>query len=248
MTEPRVHVLPDPEEVCDALAGEFARSVRDTPGGALFRVALSGGRTAELFFRLLAGRYGSVVAWDRVRFFWSDERWVPPDDPASNHALARRCLLDPVGVDPARVHPVPTWLPAPAAAADAYQHTLSEGVGEGRPPLDWVLLGLGDDGHTASLFPGAAALVERDRWVVGIEDSPKPPARRVTFTWPLIGRAGAVHLLALGDGKRQAVADGVTATTDLGRFPTHGLRSGRAPSHWWLDAAASSPAVAPYQV
>lgn len=241
MNEPSVHVLPDLAAVSDALAREFVRCVRETPAARPFRVALSGGRTAEALYRVLADRdrYGSAVSWARVRFFWSDERWVPPNDPASNHDLARRCLLDPLGVSREQVHPVPTWLADPSAAASTYERTLAEGVEAGTPPLDWVLLGLGEDGHTASLFPGASALAERERWVLGIEDSPKPPPQRVTLTWPLIGRARAVHLLAAGASKRQAVADGLGAPNNLARYPTHGTRLGAAQAHWWLDAAAA---------
>ena len=239
MNEPTVHVLPDPAAVSDALAREFVRCVRETPAARPFRVALAGGTTVELLYRVLAGRYESAVSWPRVRFFWSDERWVPRDDPASNHAAARRRLLDPIGISPEQVHPVPTWMALPAAAARAYERTLAEGVEAGTPPLDWVLLGIGEDGHTASLFPGASALAERHRWVLGVEDSPKPPAQRVTLTWPMIGLAREVHLLAVGPSKRRAVADGLAAPTDLSRYPTHGLRLGSAAANWWLDDAAA---------
>jgi len=239
MTQPTVHVLPDPAAVCNALARAFVRAVRETPATRPFRVALAGGATSEALYRLLADRYRSAVSWPRVSFFWSDERWVPPDDSASNHAAARRCLLDPLEIGREQVHPVPTWLADPAAGASAYERTLAEGVEDGTPPLDWVLLGLGEDGHTASLFPGALALAERQRWVLGIEDSPKPPPQRVTLTWPLIGRARAVHLLAVGASKQRAVEDGVAAATDLARYPTHGLRLGAAAAHWWLDDASA---------
>ena len=239
MNQPTVHVFPEPAAVSDALALEFLRCVRETPATRPFRVALAGGQAAVALYGVLAGRYGSEVPWARVNFFWSDERWVPLDDPASNHAAARRCLLDPIGVSGEQVHPVPTWLARPGAAAHAYERTLAEGVEDGTPPLDWVLLGMGEDGHTASLFPGASALAECDRWVLGVEDSPKPPTRRVTLTWPLMGRARAVHLLVVGALKRQAVADGLAASTNVSRYPTHGLRLGTAPSHWWLDNAAA---------
>ena len=92
---------------------------------------------------------------------------------------------------------------------------------------------------SAIFFPGSSAVTEPERGVLGIEDSPKPPPQRVTLTWPLIGRARAVHLLAVGASKQRAVADGLAAATDLARYPTHGLRLGAAAAHWWLDDAAA---------
>lgn len=167
----------------------------------LFAIALPGGSVADAFFPRLAQL---PLDWSRTAFFWGDERAVPVSDPESNYGLARARWLEPARVPAASVHPMradATDLDRSAAAyADEMVHLL------GTPPrLDLVLLGVGPDGHVCSLFPGHRLLREEKLWVAALEDSPKPPPRRLTLTLPTLAAADLVVVVAVGQGKAAAV-------------------------------------------
>lgn len=173
-----------------------------------FAVALSGGATPERLYRLLAtDPYASGLDWSRVHAFWGDERCVPPDDPASNYRMAREALLARVPIPAENVHRV-RGEDEPAAAAAAYERDLREtfATPDGPPHLspgrrfDLVLLGMGEDGHTASLFPGTAALREPARWVRAVHPAAVPTAR-VTLTPAVINAAAEVAFLVSGRAK-----------------------------------------------
>ena len=170
-----------------------------------FTVALAGGRTVEPLYRCLASELQGEVPWERVHVFWSDERYVSPTDPDSNVRMARELLLNHVPIPEENVHAPRTDLSEPGEAALRYEETLRQ------HSLDWVLLGLGEDGHVASLFPGRPELAEKQRIVVAVHDSPKPPPVRLTLTPAAINAAREVHLLVAGAPKRvalEAVLDG----------------------------------------
>lgn len=153
-------------------------------------VALAGGSTPRPLYRALAEQ---TYPWPEVEVFFGDERCVPPDHADSNFGMAHDALLARV---PARVHP----MPGETCAADAYERTLRERFGDEVPSLDLILLGLGEDGHTASLFPGNPALDERDRWVVRVE---RPDHPRLTLTLPVLSAARAAMFLIEGEAKRE---------------------------------------------
>ena len=170
-----------------------------------FTVALAGGRTVEPLYRCLASELQGEVPWERVHVFWSDERYVSPTDPDSNVRMARELLLNHVPIPEENVHAPRTDLSELGEAALRYEETLRQ------HSLDWVLLGLGEDGHVASLFPGRPELAEKQRIVVAVHDSPKPPPVRLTLTPAAINAAREVHLLVAGAPKRvalEAVLDG----------------------------------------
>lgn len=167
-----------------------------------FALALTGGSAASLFFPALAK---ADVDWLRCDFFWSDERAVPVTDPESNYGLAKRLWLDPAGIPPANVHRLPGELADLDAAATAAEEEVLACLGD-PPRLDWLWLGVGEDGHVASLFAGSPLLDERRRYVAAVPDSPKPPARRLTLTLPAIAAARLVVVTALGAAKAGPVA------------------------------------------
>src|ERR1700730_1835110 len=156
--------------------------------------------------------YRSRVPWDRVHWFIGDDRFVPPDDPLSNMGMARRLFLDRVGAPAANVHPMATTAESPAAAARLYEAELKRFYGRelldpAHPLFDLVLMGLGSDGHTASLFPGAAALDERERWVVGVEKAGLAPfVPRVTLTFTALASTREMLFLVSGEDKRDILA------------------------------------------
>lgn len=188
--------------LADALAGRFEAAGRHalaTRGS--FSVALPGGSVATSFFPRLAQ---VPLDWSRVDFFWGDERAVPPSHPDSNYGLARTLWLDRVRVPAERIHRMAADGPDPARAAAEYSAELQRIAGS-PPRLDLVLLGVGPDGHVCSLFAGHPLLAERARWVAVIEDSPKPPPRRMTLTLPAVTGAELVIVVALGAGKAEII-------------------------------------------
>ena len=212
---PEFAVLDTPEDVAHAGADQVAAALE---GGARTLV-LAGGSTPERCYELLAAR--ADVRWGRVTVLFGDERCVPPDDPESNYRMAREKLLD--QVSPATVHRIAGEL-GPDEAAAAY----GEIVG-GLAPLDVVLLGLGEDGHTASLFPGHPEL-EAAGWAVAVRNSPKPPPERVSLTLPALRGARLVIFLATGAGKAAAVAKARRGEVPSGMI---------ANAKWLIDRAAA---------
>src|SRR5262249_2881531 len=148
---------------------------------------LAGGETPRRTYEALSVLREPSIAWDRVHVFWGDERCVPPEDPESNFATARGALLDRVAIPPANVHRLRAEIAPPTAAADECERALRTFfVGAPWPRFDLVLLGVGEDGHTASLFPGHDALRETSRWAVAVRTDAKPPPWRITLTLPAL--------------------------------------------------------------
>lgn len=202
-----VIVVPGPE----ALAETAARRIADAIKAAVADrrrcyLALAGGETPRACYQALARFAVGDIPWPSVEVYWSDERRVPLDDPASNYAMARAALLDHVPIPAGQIHPAPVDQPDGEAAADAYAGELEALPRDaaGRPRFDLILLGLGEDGHTASLFPGDPAVSEKRRWVRAVRAG-KPPPERLTFTVPVINAARAVLFLVQGAAKRSAL-------------------------------------------
>jgi 6-phosphogluconolactonase len=226
----------------------LARGAAETVAGALraavsergiFTIALAGGDTPRRMYEQLAAQ--RQLDWGRVEFFWGDERPVPPEHPDSNFAMAAAALLRPLGIDPHRIHRIEGERGDLAAAARDYEEELAQTCGEpdGRPPvLDLVLLGMGGDGHTASLFPDTAALSEARRWVLANE-VPQLSTRRITITFPLIERARATLVLVTGASKAGVLAEVLEGPLDPQRLPSQRLR-GLASVEWLVDGAAAS--------
>jgi 6-phosphogluconolactonase len=200
---PRVEVFADLDELGLEAARRVARAVAGSSGRS-FTIALSGGSTPRGAYRQLAERFARLLPWERVQFFWGDERWVPDDDPASNYRMARETLLDALPIAPSQIHPIPTDLPDPGEGARRYEATLREQFGEETPRFDLVLLGIGDDGHTASLFPGSPALDERSR-LTAVTQAPSAPTTRISLTFPVLNAARSIIVLAAGASKRPII-------------------------------------------
>lgn len=185
---------------------EFASTAMDASGR--FAVALAGGSTPRQLYSVLASEvYRPRVDWERVHFFWGDERCVPPDDPRSNYRMFREAFLEEVQVPESNIHRVPVEGREPEEAAREYEEELRRFFQTGSSPFprfDLILLGMGEDGHVASLFPGTSALQEKERWVVASEGEGLAPPR-VTLTLPVINRAAHVVFLVAGDQKAGVV-------------------------------------------
>jgi 6-phosphogluconolactonase len=193
-------------------------------------LALSGGRTPEPVYRDLAGR--SSIDWERVDVFFGDERAVPPDHPESNYHMVHLALLSRIAIPPGKVHRMEAERADREAAAREYEASLPA-------RLDVLLLGMGADGHTASLFPGSAALDESDRLVMPVLGA-KPPVERLTITPPVIEAARKVAVIATGADKAMMVARAIDGTYAPRAVPVQLARKGV----WFLDQAAASRLLA----
>lgn len=202
-------------------------------------VALSGGSTPRAMFQLLAQPpYVAHIDWSKVFVFWGDERFVPPDDPESNYRMARESLLEHVALPAANIFPVPTVGSAPEEAAQAYAATISSFFDSTPPQFDLILLGMGPDGHTASLFPGHPEVVQpSDALVVAVHNSPKPPPDRISFTYRLINAAQHVIVLVGGGDKASALRAVLAGPHDVVRLPIQGVRP-QGQLTWLIDEAA----------
>ena len=227
----------------DLLVGDIASALLDRLEAAQARgevpqVGLTGGSIAEALHRELARRAAdSSLDWSRVVFWWGDERFVPADSPDRNARQAREALLDHVDVDPANVHEVPASDAVDTAedAAAAYSTDLRD---HGAGAFEVLMLGIGPDGHCASLFPGHPALGARDAVAVAVHDSPKPPPDRVTLTFETLQRSRAVWFIASGEGKAEAVARALAEDGSVEETPARGVRGEE--TVWWLDEDAAS--------
>jgi 6-phosphogluconolactonase len=243
----RFTVLPGPAALAEAAADRIVRAARNAiRRRGRFMLALSGGSTPRLVYPLLASRPRiDSVDWSRVEFFWGDERAVPPDHPESNFGLADTLLLEHLpGVRPASVHRMPADARDPDVAAERYEAELRRAFdvrpsSSRRPMFDLIWLGMGPDGHTASLFPGASTLAERKRWVLPAT-APKssPVTGRMTFTLPLINAARAVMFVMAGADKADALRSVRSGARDL---PAARVRA--TSTLWLLDARAAGEAA-----
>lgn len=233
-----VVALANPAEVAEEAARHVVALGREAISArGRFTVALSGGSTPRALHARLASAHRASLEWPRVEFFWSDERAVPPDHQDSNYRMARETLLDPLAIDASHVHRMRGEEPNPADAADQYARLLAGSFPEHEPEFDLVLLGMGADGHTASLFPNTPALDVEDRTVVA-NQAPKAPTERITLTFPVLLAARAVRVLVTGADKADTLAAVLHGPPDPRRLPSQRLASARGDLRWLVDNAA----------
>ena len=232
-----VHVYECPEELAEAAARESAARANEAiEERGRFAVALAGGSTPKATYGILARDYSGRIDWSRVHVFFGDERTVPPENDDSNYRMASETLLDHVSVG--SVHRMRGELP-PDEAAEAYEEELRTFFGaEDVPRFDLILLGVGGDGHTASLFPETSALEVHDRWVVA-NPVLKLDTTRITLTVPVINEARAVTFLVAGGDKAEALEKILEGDADPRAYPAR-LIQPRGGPEWMLDQSAAS--------
>ena len=252
-----------PALAADAAELFMQRAQRAAEGDGLFRVALSGGSTPRLLYGLLASEtFQGEIPWGRIQFFFGDERWVPHTHRDSNYKMARDELFRNVNQTPAGVFPIPTEGLTPEEAAEQYAATLrrefgvlpgiggrGSGVGPEADPIpdprspvpefDLIFLGMGDDGHTASLFPHTPALKEREKLVVAnyVE---KLSAQRITLTAPVLTAAQLVVFLVTGESKAPALREVLEGEYNPEEYPAQLLRDAQGEVIWFIDRAAAA--------
>ena len=242
MVREQVHVSRTPDDVAVNVAGVLLERLAEAQTeGRVASWVLTGGSLARRVHRAVAAHADSgTVDWARVDFWWGDERYVASDHPDRNAGQAWEDMLQHLPVDPARVHAMPAsddGFASLEAAAWAHGEALSAWVAGRDPWFDVLMLGIGPDGHCASLFPGHPG-VDADAHVVPVRDSPKPPPERISFGMDTLGRADQVLFAATGDDKATAVARSV-AGGDVHQAPAAGPR-GSSRTDWYVDEAAAA--------
>jgi 6-phosphogluconolactonase len=235
---PDSRVFENPEALARAAAGWFCEKAAAASGR--FAICCSGGSTPRRLYELFADPEISMkFPLDRVHWFWGDERFVPYNHRDSNYGMARAAFMSRISIPADNVHPIPTVGLTPEQAANAYEKTLqdyygSETLDAARPLFDVVLLGIGGDGHTASLFPGHPALEETRHWVVAVFGAKSEP--RITLTYPALQSSRDAVFLAVGEEKRSVVQRAVARDRALpaGRIDPVGAL------HWFVDREAAS--------
>ena|SRR5579864_3070477 len=238
-----MRVLTTPQELFAAAAEEVVRAANEAVAQrGRFSIALAGGSTPKSLYNLLATNARTSLPWDRMFFFWGDERHVPPTDPDSNYRMADESMLSKIPVAPGNVFRIKTENPDAAAVAEDYEQTLRKffALDSGQfPRFDLILLGMGPDGHTASLFPGTAALQEKSRLVVAnwVE---KMKASRISLTLPVLNAAAEVAFLVSGTDKAPALQGVLESDAPGEQYPAKLVRPSNGKLIWLIDRAAAS--------
>jgi 6-phosphogluconolactonase len=238
-----IRILTTPQELFEAAAEEVVRAASEAVAQrGRFTIALSGGSTPKNLFNLLATNARTVLPWDRTFFFWSDERHVPPTDPDSNYRMAEETMLSKIPVAAGNVFRIPAENPDAAAAAEAYEQTLRKffQLEPGQIPIfDLILLGMGPDGHTASLFPGSAGLQEKTRLVIA-NWVDKMKTSRLTLTLPVLNAARCVTFLVSGTDKAVVLKTVLEEDAPAEQYPSKLVRPSDGKLIWLVDRAAAS--------
>ena len=234
-----VRVFDDLESMSVAAAAAVVELAAGSPGP--FSIALAGGGTPRRLYEILA-EDSAGIDWEKVHLFWGDERFVSTGDPESNFGNIRPVFLDRIDIPDGNIHAIPVDAPTAVEAAEIYEKELKDYFGiqeDGFPEFDLILLGLGDDGHTASIFPGGSVIEERNKWVssvtgpAGIE-----PAERVTLTLPVLNAAGNIFLLVSGESKADVLHDILFAGRLAEAEYPAAMISPDGPLVWFVDREA----------
>ena len=237
-TKSQLRIFENTEKLAAALAENFRTAVNQAAKeNRDYFVALSGGSTPALLFQKLASLpYRDNISWQHVHFFWGDERCVPPDHPDSNYGMTRRNLLDHIEIPTENSHRI-FGENAPGDEAKRYAGEIRQWLPltqTGWPEFDWIMLGLGEDGHTASIFPGSAVMEDRDN-ICAVAIHPATGQQRITLTLPAINHAKRISFLVTGENKAKIVAKVLSGNEPLPAAlvqPIHGILA------WHLDAPA----------
>jgi 6-phosphogluconolactonase len=237
-----IAIYPDTNTLSHAAAQYIVRVAQESiVTHGRFTLALSGGNTPKKLYGLLASEpYVSQIDWNLVEIFWSDERCVPPDSPDSNYHMAQEVLLSKVPIPASQIHRTPADEADRDAASETYAQEMRSVFGtDGVPKFDLIQLGMGPEGHTASLFPHQASLHEQQLLVMPVS-VPKPPPARLTFTPPLLNAAAHILFLVTGTDKEDAVQAVLEGDHQPDEYPAQIVQPPRGEVTWMLDTAAAA--------
>ena len=237
-----IYLFDDITVLARQLAEDFRKALEDkASSGESLIVALSGGHTPKAFFEVLAAPpYGDSLPWDKVVFFWGDERCVPPDDDESNYKMTNLSLLSRIKIPAANVHRVLGENP-PDEEAVRYANEIKDNVPGGKngfPSFDWIFLGMGEDGHTASLFPGAPTLQEKEKICV-VATHPQTGQKRVSVTFPVLDSGKRVSFLVAGGGKEPVLKAILENAGEKLPYPASMVNLTDGVLEWYVDRLAA---------
>ncbi|ASZ11041.1 6-phosphogluconolactonase [Chitinophaga pendula] len=236
-----LHIAKDPQQLSENLAAWISNYILETlQDQDRFTFVLSGGSTPKALYKLLAKEpYNNIIPWERIHFFWGDERAVPFEDERNNAKMAFDTLLDIVNVPKENIHVMRTDT-TPEASAEEYTSILRQYFhNEEETSFDLVLLGMGDDGHTLSLFPGTAVVKEHHAWVKAFFLQAQD-MYRITLTAPIVNRAACVVFMATGSNKALTLKNVIEGVFNAEEYPSQLIRPQEGELHWFVDEAAAS--------
>lgn len=233
-----INIFNSPEEVARAFAREMFTLVKNWSGD--FHLALSGGSTPRMLFDLLAAEYHSKMPWRKVHFWWGDERCVPPTDPESNYKMTAAHLFSKIPAPEDQIHRIAGELdPHDAASRYSAEITAKVKMNEHLPVFDLIMLGIGDDGHTASVFPGQTNIFPAGS-ICGVASHPLTGQKRVTLTLPVLNNAGRVVFLATGTSKAEPVGQIIKNGERATSLPAWHIRPHSGKLTFFLDELAAA--------
>ncbi|RBL88249.1 6-phosphogluconolactonase [Chitinophaga flava] len=235
-----LHIAKDPAQLSENVAAWISNYIQEVlQDQEQFTFVLSGGNTPKQLYALLAKEpYQQIIPWEKIHFFWGDERAVPFEDERNNARMAFDVLLDKVPVNPDNIHVMRTDI-APEQSAAEYEKILKNYFKDEDFTFDLVLLGMGDDGHTLSLFPGTPVVHEEDAWVKAFFLKAQD-MYRITLTAPVVNEAACVLFLTTGANKAMTLKSVIEGTFDADKFPSQLIRPQEGELHWFVDEAAAS--------
>lgn len=235
-----INIQKDPALLGEVAADQFVKAAKAAISkNGKFVVALTGGSSPVKLYQLLGNEpYRSQVDWDKVVVFWGDERWVPLDNDQSNAGMAHANLLDHVPIPEDKIYPMWAAGITPEARAAEYEGFLKKELGA-QGQFDLILLGMGDDGHCASLFPGTEVLKEKDKWVEGYFLKSKD-IHRITLTAPLINKAREIIFFVFGENKSSALYEVLEGERNPNQYPSQMIKPENGSLTWLVDEAAAS--------
>jgi 6-phosphogluconolactonase len=239
--KPTIKIFETADQLASALADEFQKAVNEQAKlNKNFYVALSGGNTPALFFQnLVSAQHRENITWQNVHFFWGDERCVAPDHPDSNFGMTKKNLLDHIAIPPKNIHRI-LGEENPVTESKRYAQEIETIVPEdisGFPQFDWIFVGLGTEGHTASIFPGSDGL-ENQKNICAVATHPESGQKRITLTLPVINHAKRIAFLVTGENKASVVAKILTGAEESKSMPAALVRPVNGILEWYLDQAA----------
>jgi 6-phosphogluconolactonase len=241
---PNLHIFKTPEELADEFAGQLMSWIENHSGKA-FHLAISGGKTPDLLFSVLAEKYADSILWQNVHFWWVDERMVSPDDPESNFGVANKLLFSKIKLPEENIHRI-KGENAPKVEALSYSTQIREKLpmSDGWPIFDLILLGMGDDGHTASIFPNQIHLLN-SKLICEVAVHPQIGQKRITLTGKVINRASKVCFLVTGANKADRMAEIWENQEKANLLPAAKIHPDSGDLSWYLDELASPFEVKP---
>jgi len=240
--KPIIKIFDTLQLAAEALAGEFKSTAENIlKHQDMFNVALAGGNTPRSFYSVLGKQLHEWRAWQNIHLFWGDERCVPPDDPQSNYLMARESLIDKIKIPPKNIHRI-HGESKPASEVTRYQKEIMDTISlndNGWPVFDWILLGLGNDGHTASIFPGKDPQ-KNNHNICTVAEHPLTQQKRISLTIPAINRAKKVIFLISGRSKAPIVQSIIHKDKESIRFPASQVEPLSGSLTWYLDKEAGN--------